>query len=160
MVLGVTLGVRWSDLLYLHFRYWKTIFVTEKLFCKQQAPVVQTLDSAIHGINHFPADTCWGNQLCYPVDRDLSIGYRCPAMVWTTASGCATQTWNWFKDKGSSHLWEQFSIYRFNFLCNQFSSYMSPEMAGINHFCYTNISPPLSILKRQQKPLMLPYKLA
>ena len=36
--------------------------------------VVQMLDSAIHPINHYPADKYWGNQLCYPMDRDLSCG--------------------------------------------------------------------------------------
>ena len=39
-----------------------------------QAPVVQTLDSAIHGINHYPADKYYRNQLCYPLDSDLSGG--------------------------------------------------------------------------------------
>ena len=38
------------------------------------APVVQTLDSTIYRINHYPADKCLGNQLHYPVDRDLSFG--------------------------------------------------------------------------------------
>ena len=38
------------------------------------APVVQTLDSAIHRINHYPADKYLGNQLRYPLDRDLSTG--------------------------------------------------------------------------------------
>ena len=35
---------------------------------------VQKLDSAIHRINHYPADKCYGNQLRYPVDSDLSGG--------------------------------------------------------------------------------------
>ena len=39
------------------------------------APVVQKLDSAIHWINHYPVDKCQGNQLRYPVDRDLSGEY-------------------------------------------------------------------------------------
>ena len=39
-----------------------------------QAPVVQTLDRAIHRINHYPADKYYGNQLRYPLDRDLSGG--------------------------------------------------------------------------------------
>ena len=39
-----------------------------------QAPVVQTLDSAIHRINHYPADKYYGNELRYPLDRDLSGG--------------------------------------------------------------------------------------
>jgi len=29
-------------------------------------------DSTIQRINHFPADKYYGNQLCYPLDRDLS----------------------------------------------------------------------------------------
>ena len=38
------------------------------------APVVQSLDSAIHRINHYPADKHYGNQLRYPLDSDLSCG--------------------------------------------------------------------------------------
>ena len=38
------------------------------------APVVQTLDSAIHRINRYPTDKCQGNQLRYPVDSNLSGG--------------------------------------------------------------------------------------
>ena len=41
---------------------------------KVQAPVVQTLDSTIHRINHYPADKYYGNQLRYPLDSDLSGG--------------------------------------------------------------------------------------
>ena len=37
------------------------------------APVAQTLDSAIHRINHYPVDKYLGNQLYYQLDRDLSI---------------------------------------------------------------------------------------
>ena len=36
--------------------------------------VVQTLASAIHRINHYPTDEYWGNQLHYPLDRDLFGG--------------------------------------------------------------------------------------
>ena len=39
-----------------------------------QDPVVQTLDSAIHWIDHYPADKYLGNQLLYPLDGDLFIG--------------------------------------------------------------------------------------
>ena len=39
-----------------------------------QAPVVQTLDSAIHQINHYPADKYYRNQLHYLLDRALSGG--------------------------------------------------------------------------------------
>ena len=37
------------------------------------APVVQRLDSAIQRINHYPEDKYKGNQLRYPLDRDLSM---------------------------------------------------------------------------------------
>ena len=39
-----------------------------------QAPIVQTLDSAIHRINHYPAEKYYGNQLRYPLASDLSGG--------------------------------------------------------------------------------------
>ena len=39
-----------------------------------QALVVQTSDSAIHRINHYPADKYLENQSHYPLDRDLSTG--------------------------------------------------------------------------------------
>ena len=42
------------------------------------ASVVQTLDGAIHRINHYPADKYYGNQLRYPVDSYLSCGERYP----------------------------------------------------------------------------------
>ena len=45
---------------------------------RDQAPVVQTLGSAIHRINHYPVDKYYGNQLRYPVDSDLSGGQRYP----------------------------------------------------------------------------------
>ena len=38
-----------------------------------QALVVEMLDSTIHCINHYPPDNYLGNQLCCPLDRDLSI---------------------------------------------------------------------------------------
>ena len=42
------------------------------------APVVKTLDSAIHRINHSPVDKYLGKQLHYPLDRFLSGGQRYP----------------------------------------------------------------------------------
>ena len=41
---------------------------------KLLAPVVQTLDSAILPMNHYPADKYYGTQLSYPLDSDLSCG--------------------------------------------------------------------------------------
>ena len=44
------------------------------IYYKHLAPVVETLDSAIHQINHYPADKYYGNQLRYLLDSDLSGG--------------------------------------------------------------------------------------
>ena len=38
------------------------------------APVVQTSDSAIHRINHYPADSVIDFRNTYPLDGDLSDG--------------------------------------------------------------------------------------
>ena len=38
------------------------------------APVVQTLDSAIHRINHYPADSVIDFRNTYQLDSDLSGG--------------------------------------------------------------------------------------
>ena len=38
------------------------------------APVVQTLDSAMHWINHYPLDNSIGFASVYPLDSDLSGG--------------------------------------------------------------------------------------
>ena len=35
------------------------------------AQVVQNLDSAIHRLNHYPADTYYGKQLRYPLDSAI-----------------------------------------------------------------------------------------
>ena len=42
------------------------------------APVVQTLDSAVHWINHYPLDNSIGFASVYPLDSDLSGGQRYP----------------------------------------------------------------------------------
>ena len=41
---------------------------------EEQAPVVQTVDNAIHRINHCPLDIAIGFAITYPVDSDLSGG--------------------------------------------------------------------------------------
>ena len=43
------------------------------------APVVQTVDDAIHRINHYPLDIAIGFAITYPVDSDLPSGWRYPA---------------------------------------------------------------------------------
>ena len=42
------------------------------------APVVQRLDNAIHRINRYPADTCQQNKPGYPLNSNLSGGWRYP----------------------------------------------------------------------------------
>ena len=42
--------------------------------CEDQAPVVQTLDSAIQRVNHYPADNTIVSRNTYPLDSDLSGG--------------------------------------------------------------------------------------
>ena len=44
-----------------------------------QVPVVQTLDSAIHCINHYPLDNSIGFASVYPLDSYLSGGQRYPS---------------------------------------------------------------------------------
>ena len=58
-------------------KYWRSvryIVSVTTISTKLLAPVVQTLDSAIRRINHFPADKYYGNQLRYLLDSDLSAG--------------------------------------------------------------------------------------
>ena len=50
------------------------IIVDRKLLFTFQAPVVQTLDSAIHRINHYPADSVIDFRNTYQLDSDLSGG--------------------------------------------------------------------------------------
>ena len=47
------------------------IRVAEAYSSKNQAKVVQKLDSAIHRINPYPADTYYGKQLLYPLDSAI-----------------------------------------------------------------------------------------
>ena len=47
---------------------------------KPQVSVTQKLDRAIHRINRFPVDTYLGNQLLYPLDRDLLNGQCYPPL--------------------------------------------------------------------------------
>ena len=46
---------------------------------KPLAPVVQTLDSAILWINHYPLDNSIGFASVYPLDSNLSGGQRYPS---------------------------------------------------------------------------------
>ena len=45
-----------------------------QLFLNQQAPVVQTLDSAIHWIIIYLVDNATGFLITYPLDSDLCSG--------------------------------------------------------------------------------------
>ena len=50
------------------------LHINEQYEFIHQAPVVQTMDNAIHRINHYPLDIAIGFAITYPVDSDLSGG--------------------------------------------------------------------------------------
>ena len=50
------------------------LHINEQYEFIHQAPVVQTVDNAIHRINHYPLDIAIGFAITYPVDSDLSGG--------------------------------------------------------------------------------------
>ena len=50
------------------------------------ALVVQTLDSTTQRINHHPGDKYKGNQLCYPLNRDLSMQWIVLSTFLTTGA--------------------------------------------------------------------------
>ena len=54
---------------YMHIKSFEFFFIYICL-----APVVQTSDSAIHPINHYPADSVIDFRNTYPLDSDLSGG--------------------------------------------------------------------------------------
>ena len=57
--------------------YFRKLYVLLSKLTSQrtlQASVVQTLDSAIHRINHYPADSLISFPNTYPLDSDLSGG--------------------------------------------------------------------------------------
>ena len=66
------------------------------------APVVQKLDSAIHRINHYPVDKCQGNQLRYPVDRDLS-GEYVNLLLNNLDLAYILQSWLWILKKNTTY---------------------------------------------------------
>jgi len=47
--------------------------------CTNQVPVVRKVDGAVHRINHYPLDIAIGFAITYPVDSDLSGGWRYPS---------------------------------------------------------------------------------
>ena len=49
-------------------------FTASSSFDKDQAPVVQKVDSAIHWINHYPMDNAVSFCNTYPLDSDSSGG--------------------------------------------------------------------------------------
>ena len=68
---------------------WKTLLQKVNIFLPNSkdllaklthlAPVVQTLDRAIHWITHYPLDNSIGFASVYPLDSDLSGGQRYPS---------------------------------------------------------------------------------
>ena len=66
-------------MLYISQVQLQTIVGVSSMELLGQAPVVQTLDSAIHWINHYPLDNSIGFASVYPLDSDLSGGQRYPS---------------------------------------------------------------------------------
>ena len=62
----------------LWFSIWFYIASTTAKYSDHQAPVVQTLDSAVHWINRYPLDNSIGFARVYPRDSDLSGRQRYP----------------------------------------------------------------------------------
>ena len=60
-------------LLSVHIKQWHVTMVTNGFYL---APVVRRVDNAIHWISRYPADKFWQNKLRYPLDSDLSGGWR------------------------------------------------------------------------------------
>ena len=87
----------------------------EKYLSIHQALVVQMLDSVIYRINHYPANKYWGKKLHYPLNKDLSGGWRYPAFeqprpVYTAFLFMGHTLW-----KGN--IVDIIGINRFNLLC-------------------------------------------
>ena len=57
----------------IHLIYYHTAYPLTGLF-DFQALVVQTSDSTIHRINHYPVDSVIDFRNTYPLDSDLSAG--------------------------------------------------------------------------------------
>ena len=74
---------------------------------EELAPVVQKMDNAIHGINHYPADSVVCFAKIYPLDSDLSSGQRYPPFeqlglyLNSTKSGRNSNV-DWLKKQGGS----------------------------------------------------------
>ena len=80
------------------------------------APVVQTLDSAIRRINHYPADSVIGFPNTYPLDSDLSGGQRYPTFEQLGPDGFKYSFFNRVVDKWNglpNHIRESNSIATF-----------------------------------------------
>ena len=59
---------------FLTGRSWRAL----KILVHIWPQVVQKVDNAIHGINHYPLDSAIGFPNTYPLDSDSSGGYRYP----------------------------------------------------------------------------------
>ena len=84
--------------------FMEIIFVTQALssveFVKiEQTPVVETMDSAIwHRINHYPVDNSIAFASVYPLNSDLSGGWRYPSFEQTGRGQNGTTDSNLLQD--------------------------------------------------------------
>lgn len=63
-------SLKWTIFLYFMNRHFLSHYCS---FESYRPPIVQTLDSAIHQIDHYPIDKYSGNQLHFPMNKNLSI---------------------------------------------------------------------------------------
>ena len=80
------------------------------LTCKQSklAPVVQTLDSTIHRINHYPVDSLIGFPTTYAMDSDLSVGQRYPTFETTNMPAACVEREEGRREKNPSEKGPEF----------------------------------------------------
>ena len=70
---------------------WKTFLLL--------ALVVQRADNALHWINHSPVDSAVSFVISYPLDNDLSVGYRYPPFEQLDSDVCFSLRCGWFASK-------------------------------------------------------------
>ena len=63
------------------------------------ALVVQRADNALHWINRSPVDSAVSFVISYPLDNDLSVGYRYPPFEQLDSDVCFSLRCGWFASK-------------------------------------------------------------
>ena len=120
------------------------------------ALVVQTLDSAIHWINHYPAAKYYENQLRYPLDSDLSGGQRYLTFEQPGPDGnCLFRQLNW-KDL-STQFQIQKALMVYKSLNDLVPGYLSSKLVEQYETCYSlrdSVNKPIFIVPFPQTNFM------